>query len=427
MKALKIFRVFRVLRVFRLLRVVRLGRFLRAAAFLGVCGAPSFALATDLAVRGDVVHTMAGDAIENGVVLIEDGKIERVGPAARVAVPDGVMVLEAAVVLPGLIDAHTVVGLAGQFNVDHDQDQLDASAPIQPELRAIDAFNIRERLVVHLRELGVTTIHTGHGPGKVISGQTMVVKTAGANADAATLVDAAMVAATLGDGATESGTKVPGNRSKAVAILRQALLDARAHAAQDDADRDLRHEALMRVLEGDMPLLVTAHRHQDIQSALRLQREFGFRLVLDGAADAHLVLDDIRAAGVPVFVHPTMARAAMFQVGPETENLTLTMAAQLAGADIPFAFQSGFESYVPKTRVVLFEAGMALAYGLDEANARRAITIEAARLLGVDDRVGSLEPGKDADLALYDGDPFEFTTHCVGVIIDGDVVSATPR
>ncbi|HKK69903.1 MAG TPA: amidohydrolase family protein [Candidatus Krumholzibacteria bacterium] len=376
-----------------------------------------------LAVRGATVHTMAGDPIADGVVLIEDGRVVRVGPVSEIDVPSDYEVLEAEVVLPGLIDARSVVGLAGQFNVDADQDQLEASEAIQPELRAIDAFNIRERLVSWVRDLGVTTLHTGHGPGKVVSGRTMVVKTAGENADAAALATGVMVAATLGDGATESGRTVPGTRSKAVAILRQALIDAREHAEKDDPDRNLRLETLARVLDGEVPLMITAHRHQDILSALRLQREFGFRLVLDGASDAHLVLDEIAEAGVPVVVHPTMTRPGRPGSVSETENVTVTMPAQLAAANIPFAFQSGFESYVPKTRVVLFEAAMAVAYGLDEEVALRALTIVPASILGVDDRVGSLEPGKDADLALYDGDPFEYTTHCVGVVIDGEIVS----
>ncbi len=376
-----------------------------------------------LAVRGATVHTMAGDPIADGVVLIEDGRVERVGPASEIDVPGDYELLEADVVLPGLIDARSVVGLAGQFNVDADQDQLEASEAIQPELRAIDAFNIRERLVGWVRDLGVTTLHTGHGPGKVVSGRTMAVKTAGGNADAAALATGVMVAATLGDGATESGRTVPGTRSKAVAILRQALIDAREHAEKDDPDRNLRRETLARVIDGEMPLMITAHRHQDILSALRLQREFGFRLVLDGASDAHLVLDEIAEAGVPVVVHPTMTRPGRPGSVSETENVTVTMPAQLAAANIPFAFQSGFESYVPKTRVVLFEAAMAVAYGLDEEAALRALTTVPASILGVDDRVGSLEPGKDADLALYDGDPFEYTTHCVGVVIDGEVVS----
>ena len=393
----------------------------------GAVGSAGSALAQDLAVRGDVVHTMAGEPIENGVVLVRDGRIERVGPAAEVSVPAGVEMLEAAVVLPGLVDAHSVVGLAGQYNVPHDQDQLEESAPLQPELRAVDAFNIRERLVGYLLGLGVTTVHTGHGPGAVISGQTMVVKTAGPNVDEALLVAPAMVAATLGDGALEEGAKSPGTRSKAVALLRQALIDAREYAEKEDPPRDLRHEVLVRVLERDLPMMVTAHRHQDIAAALRLAEEFDFELVLDGAADAHLMLDTLAEADVPVIVHPTMMRSASFRAGMETENATMALPALLAERGIDFAFQSGFESYVPKTRVVLFEAGVATAYGLDPRVALRAITLDAARLLGVDDRVGSLEPGKDGDLALYDGDPLETVTHCVGVVVEGVVVSRAVR
>ncbi|HEY0404367.1 MAG TPA: hypothetical protein VGC89_01485, partial [Pyrinomonadaceae bacterium] len=132
-----------------------------------------------LAVRAETLHTMAGPEIKDGVVLIRDGKIERVGPASQVRIPAGYKTLTARVVTPGLIDAHTVVGLAGYLNQPQDQDQLERSAPLQPELRAIDAYNPRERLIEYLRSFGVTTIHTGHGPGSLISGQTMIIKTQG--------------------------------------------------------------------------------------------------------------------------------------------------------------------------------------------------------------------------------------------------------
>ena len=406
----------------------KLGAF---ALLLAVTSAAQLAIpgvaVAQIAVRGETVYPIAGEPITDGVVLIEDGKIERVGPAGQVSIPASYEVLRAAVVMPGLVDARSVVGLAGQYNVDHDQDQLDESEAIQPELRAIDAFNIRERLVTWVRDLGVTTVHTGHGPGKVISGQTMVVKTTGNDVEDAVLKPVAMVVANLGEGATETGGKVPGTRSKAVAILRQALIDAREYAEKEDPERNLRQEMLAKVLAGEVPLMITAHRHLDILAAIRLQEEFGFRLLLDGVADAHLVLDEIRDAGVPVVVHPTMARPGRSGSNSETENVSLTTPAKLHGAGIPFAFQSGFESYVPKTRVVLFEAAMAAAYGLDPEVARHAVTLGAAQILGVDDRVGSLERGKDADLALFDGDPFQYTTHCVGVIIDGQVVSLEAR
>jgi imidazolonepropionase-like amidohydrolase len=244
----------------------------------------------------------------------------------------------------------------------------------------------------------------------------------------------AMVAATLGDGARsrEEG-KAPGTRAKAIALLRAELIKAQEYtkklegegkAPADDKDkgkepeRNLRLEAVARVLKGDVPLLVTVHRAHDILTVLRLRGEFEVRLVLEGAAEAYMVKDHIKRAGVPVIVHPTMYRSS-----GELENLSMETASVLRKAGIPMAIESGFEGYVPKTRVVLFEAAVAAKNGLTFDEALAAITIDAARLLGIEKRVGSLEIGKDGDLALYDGDPFEYTSHCTGVVIQGEVVS----
>jgi imidazolonepropionase-like amidohydrolase len=383
-----------------------------------------------LAVRGDTVYTMAGPPIQDGIVIIEGPRISRVGPAASTPVPAGYRSLRAQVVTPGLIDAHTVVGLSGYLNQAHDQDQIERSTAIQPDLRAIDAYNPLEELVSYIRGYGVTTIHTGHGPGSLISGQTMIVKTSGKTVEEALVKPVAMVAATLGAGGRAEQGKSPGTRSKMVAMLRGELIRAREYAAkretsaaaQDPPAQDLKLDVLARVLKGELPLLVTVHRMHDIMTAIRVGKEFNLKLVLDGVAEAHGLIDEIRASGYPVIVHPTMARAA-----GETENLSLETASKLRQAGILFAFQSGFESYVPKTRVVLFEAGMAAANGLGFEQALAAVTVDAARLLGIAGRVGTLEPGKDADIALYDGDPFEYATHCTGVVLNGALVSEEPR
>lgn len=381
--------------------------------------------AQSLAIRADLLHTAAGPAIKDGVVLIQDGTIRAVGRASEVKIPGGVAVRRTKVATPGLVDGRSTVGLSGLLNQPQDQDQLEASAPVQPELRALDAYNGRDPLVAYLRSLGVTTVHTGHGPGALISGQTFVVKTDAAEVTRGVLRPQAMVAATLGDGARARDGKAPGTRAKQIAMLRAELVAAQEYARkQKDAEkgkepaRDLRKEALLPVLRREVPLLATAHRAQDILSLLRLAKEFDLAIVLDGGAEAYLVLDELKAAKVPVLLHPTMARA-----GGETENLSLETASKLKAAGIPFAFQSGYEGYVPKTRVVLFEAAMAAANGLAIDDALQALTLAPARLLGVADRVGSLEPGKDGDVALFDGDPFEWTTHCVGTVIGGVVVS----
>ena len=441
-----------------------------------------------LAVRAETLYTMAGQPIRDGIVLIRGGKIERVGAASAVRIPNGYRIIRARVVTPGLIDAHSVVGLAGYLNQPHDQDQVERSAAMQPELRALDAYNAREELVTWLRQHGVTTIHTGHGPGALISGGTMIAKTTGNTADEAVIVADSMIAVTLGPDAYAAGGRAPGTRAKEISLLRQELIRAQefvakaarptgtpattarlprqilraartlqrlrhsltnrsAHAARPirpclsadlprrlagrlrvrssgskDEARDLRREAFARVIRRELPLLVTANRAQDILAALRLAQEFNIRIVLDGAAESYLVTEEIKRAGVPVIIHPTMYRAT-----GETENLSMETAGVLRRAGIPVALQSGFENYVPKTRVVLFEAALAAANGLQPEEALGLITIDAARLLGISNRVGSIETGKDADLALFDGDPLEYATHVRGVIINGQVVSEEVR
>jgi imidazolonepropionase-like amidohydrolase len=403
---------------------------LLAAALLA---APMCDAAAQVAVRGETVYTMAGEAIRDGVVIVRDGKIAEVGPASRVTIPQGFRVLTAKVVTPGLVDAHTVVGLAGASNQSDDQDQLDRTNPIQPDLRAYDAYNTRDVLVEHVRSLGVTTMHTGHGPGALISGQTMIVKPWGDELQAAMILDStAMLAMTLGpDVSRNFSPRAPGSRAKGVAMVREQFVKAQEYrrkleAAGSDASkrpaRDLGLEVLVQAMRGEVPVLVTAQGASEILAALRLQKEFGLRLVLDGAADAHLVTEEIRQANIPVILHPTMVRP-----GGTTRNATMEAASILRRAGIPVALQSGFEGYVPKTRVVLFEAALAAANGLTAEQALATITIDAARILGVDGRVGSIERGKDGDLVLYDGDPFEYRTHVCAVVLNGEVVSERCR
>ena len=406
-----------------------------------------------VAVRAKTLYTMAGGPITDGVVVVRDGKIAAVGPASSTPVPEGFRVIEAAAATPGLIDARCTVGVSGVLNQVQDQDQLERSGPIQPELRAIDAYNPQDPLVEYLRSYGITTVQTGHAPGQVVSGQLAIVKTAGNTVEEAVVVAESAIAVTLSPMAQRGGG--PGTRAKMIAMIRDQFLKAQAYqkkleegergagngeaAKADDAAaekkdakkkeppaRDLRLEALVRVLEGKTPLVVTANRSQDIANVLRFAEEFDIRVILDSASEAYLMADEIKAAnggkGYDVLVHPTMARA----VG-EMENKTFENAAKLREAGLRVAIQGGFESYVPKARVVLLEAGVAAANGLGLEGALATITIDAAKILGVESRVGSLEVGKDADIALFSGDPFEYTTTCTGVIINGKVTDERGR
>lgn len=379
----------------------------------------------DVAIRAERIYPVSAPPIDDGVILVEEGRIKQIGPASTVRVPSGVEVIEAEVVTPGFVDAHTVVGLAGIYNSDEgqvqDQDQLEKSDPVQPELRALDAYDPVEPLVDWVRSLGVTTLHTGHGPGAIVSGQTLVAKTRGERVEEVTLIPAAALAATL-DSSVARNFKSPGTHAKNASVLREALVAAQGYASREAGgaghERNLRMETLARVLEGELALMITAHSATEIATALRLQREFGFRLWLDGAAEAYRMIGPIREAGVPVLLHPTMMRA-----WGDAKNLALDTATVLQEAGIPFAIQSGYEHYVPKTRVVLYEAQVAVHYGLSPQDALHAITLAPARILGLEERIGSLDPGKDADLVLFDGDPFEYTTHVCKVLVEGEVVS----
>ncbi|HRH45247.1 MAG TPA: amidohydrolase family protein [Pyrinomonadaceae bacterium] len=375
-----------------------------------------------VAVVGETIWTMNGEPIKNGIVLINKGKIEKVGNSTTVQIPSTYQVISAKVVTPGLIDAHTVVGLNGYLNQPHDQMALDGSGSIQPELRAIDSYNPDERLIEWLRGFGITTIQTGHQPSALMSGQTMIAKTSGKTADEVTIVPTAMVSVTLGNDGLAGAGKSPGTRAKAIAMLRAEFIKALENSKKAEAPKDLRSEIMVKIIKGEIRLLVTANKAQDIISALRIAKEFNLKIVLDGASEATMVLNELKASGFPVIVHPTMARP-----GGDSESLSLEDAAKLKAAGVTIALQSGFEGYVPKTRIVLFEAAMAAGNGLSQKDALASITIDAAKILGIDNKVGSIAVGKDGDIALYDGDPFEFTTHCIGTIINGKVVSEVIR
>ncbi|GJQ64571.1 MAG: amidohydrolase [Melioribacteraceae bacterium] len=374
-------------------------------------------LSAQIAVKGEKIYTMNGEMIENGVILIKDDKISAVGKSGEIAVPDNYKIIEGKVVTPGLIDSRSVVGLAGIYNQKHDQDQLEKSDPIQPDLRAIDAYNPREELVGWIRSFGVTTINTGHAPGALISGQTMITKTYGTMESHTILDSVSMVAFSLGSEVT-SEFKTPGSRPKGIAMLRAKLYEAKAYLAKKNGEENttplnIENEILGKVLNREIPALITADKAVDIMGALRLAEEFDLDIILNSAEEAYLLIDQIKNANVPVILHASMARLS---------SGSFETASKLGEAGILFSVESGYESYVPKTRVVLFEAGVYAANGLSFEDALASITINAAKILKIDDRVGSIEVGKNADVAIYNGDPFEYLTKCCGVIIDGQIL-----
>ena len=371
-----------------------------------------------LVILAGRAHTVSGGTIDGCVIVVENGKITAVGKKGSANIPAKARQIYATEVTPGLIDAHSCVGLTGAYNIPADQDQDENSDPNQSDLRALDGFNPDEPLLEYLRQNGVTVIHAVPGRANVIAGQTGVFRTIGHTAPAMALKFPAGLLVNLGE--TPKSTypgKGPLTRMAVANLVRTAFMEARD--GDDKRPRNAKQDALKPFLRGELPVYFSAHRADDVLTGLRLADEFKLKPVLDLATEAYLVADLVAAAKVPVVVHPTMQRAG---ASMETLNSQVANAAALADRGIPVTIGTGYEGYVPKTRVLRHEAAMAAVNGLGRERALRAVTLDAAILLGIADRFGSIEVGKAADLVLYDGDPFEHTTHVTHTLIDGRVV-----
>lgn len=386
-------------------------------------------LAETLVIDADRLHPVSGPPVSNGRVVVSEGRFLHVGAQSGIEAPPGARRLRAAVVTPGLIDAYTSVGLTGLWNVPDVLDQDETSAPNQAALRAIDAFNPDEPLLRYLLEHGVTVVQAGPGPASPIAGQAGIFRTAGKSADEMTVRFPSALVFNLGDvpkRTAAEAARFPATRMGTAALIRNALREGERGCGwlgrrcpggrlQDGgAGRDV----LARVARGKLPAIFTAHRADDLLTAVRLADEFELRYTIAGGSEAWMVADALADARARLLYGPVMQRVTAI----ENLNASYETPAVLAASGVPFAIRSGFESYVPRTRLVLFEAGVAAANGLGPAAALRAITLEAARLLGIEEEHGSIDVGKVADLVLFDGDPFEYTTHVVGVVAAGENV-----
>jgi imidazolonepropionase-like amidohydrolase len=373
-----------------------------------------------LYIRAGRVHTANGEAIADGAIVVKDGVIQDVGPAAALKRPLGATTILTAEVTPGLIDAFCVAGLAGGWNIPADQDQDETSDPNQADLRVLDGFNPTEGLVEFVRANGVTVIHTTPGRANPIAGQTGIFRTDGRTAEGAAIRPVAGILINLGEVPKEANkAKGPGSRMAVAGLVRKAFADAQSYAAKKDAPKNAKSAALVQALDGTVPVYFAAHRMDDIATALRIAAEFKLKPVIALGTEAYRMADELKKAGVPVVVHPTMQRAASSM---ETLHGFTGNAAVLAGKGVPLAIGTAYEGYVPKTRVLRHEASAAAANGLGHERALKAVTIDAAKLLGIDAKYGSIEKGKVADLVLYDGDPFETRTQVTHTIMSGRVV-----
>lgn len=372
--------------------------------------APAAAQDRAIAFTGARILTMAGEPIENGTLVIKDGKIVAVG--ADVAIPADATQIAAngRVIMPGIVDTHSHIGqVAG----------ADGSGPIQPEVRAMDSIDPLSSNIAKARAGGVTTANIMPGSGHLMSGQTFYMKLRGGR----TIED---IAFQMTDGRALGGMKMangtnpmgrsgfPGTRAKSASLVREVLTEAKAWCAGDRKKRDLGKEALCEVLSGERLVHFHTHRADDIMTVLRLKREFGFDVLIQHGTETWKVAEELARAGVPV------SNITLDAPGGKLETMDLRMdnAGILERAGVLVSIHS--DDAIVDSRMMLREAALAVRGGMSRDGALRALTINGAKQMKLDARVGSLEAGKDADFLVLDGDPLSTYTHVLETWVEGE-------
>ena len=379
-----------------------------------------------LIVNG-VVHTMENGVIPNGFVLVQGSRIGQVGPMSALpedAAPGGLIDAAGGHIFPGFIDAHCHLGLYGCGGAEDDLNE--SPAPCTPHLRALDGVDPLNPYFEEARRAGVTCVHTGPGSANPIAGQSALLKTAGRVADRMAVRTPAAMKFALGENPKrihkDGG---PATRMATAALIRDKLTQALNYEAKcaraaagdalDDPEFDPQLDAL-RPVAGRLPAHFHAHRADDIVTAVRLSREFGLDCAIVHGTEGHLIADLLAKEGIPIITGPFLTDRGK----PELAKLTMENTAILARAGVQTAICTDH----PETPIALlpFCAALAARAGMDEEEALAAITINAACICGAGDRLGSLSPGKDADLVVMDGHPFHWRTRVTHVLIDGQEV-----
>ena len=382
-------------------------------------------------ILNGVVHTMAGPVIPHGYVEVENGKIRAVGEMSALPAAAAGPVYDAGGghILPGFIDAHCHLGMFGNALGFEADDGNESTDPCTPQLRAIDAINPQDRCFQEAREGGVTTVLTGPGSANPIAGQFAAIKTDGRWVDEMVLRAPAAMKMALGENPKtvyNERKETPITRMATAAVIRQELsktleyMDKQDKAdAEEDTDApdyDAKLEALIPVLRGELPVHIHAHRADDIATAVRICREFGLKYVIVHGTEGHLLPELLAAEGAGVITGPSLTDRSK----PELANLTIENPAILARAGVPVAICT--DPPVIPIQYLPICAALAVRGGLEPEEALAAITIHPARLAGLDKRVGSLEPGKDADIVVTTGHPLDWNGKVRYVFIGGKQV-----
>jgi imidazolonepropionase-like amidohydrolase len=386
-----------------------------------------------VAIVGGRVVPIAGEPVDGGTVLVTDGKITAVG--ADVAVPDSAGVIDAAGcwVLPGFIEAHGHVGVHEEAEGWAGSDTNEMTEPVTAHVRALDAINPADLGFRDAIAGGVLAVNVNPGSGNPIGGQTVAVKCWGRTVDEMVLREPSGMKSALGENPKRvygERKKMPSTRLGTAAVIRGAFVDAANYLQKIDAeqgkpaadrqpvDRDLKLEALGKVLRREIPWRQHCHRADDIATAMRIADEFGYRLVIDHGTEAHLLADIIAAKGIPVIIGPLLTSRSKV----ELRNRSIANPGRLARAGVTIAITT--DHPVVPINFLAHQAALSVKEGLDPVTALRALTINPARIAGIDDRLGSIEPGKDADLAIWSGDPLNVLSRVERALIGGEQVYA---
>ncbi|GAB2690083.1 amidohydrolase [Thalassiella azotivora] len=377
-----------------------------------------------VAVTGGYVVPVVGEPVQGGTVLLEDGKVSAVG--AKVKVPSGARVVDAtgSWVLPGFVEAHAHMGVHEEAEGWAGQDTNEMTDPNGARMRALDAINPADEGFRDALAGGVTTAVVKPGSGNPIGGQTVALKTWGRIVDEMLLKQPVSVKSALGENPKRvygDQKKLPSTRQGVAAVIRDALTKAQDYKARRDAaarkkepfDRDPSCEVLVRVLDGELPWSQHSHRADDIATAIRLAEEFGYRLIVNHGTEGHLLADVLADKGIPVVIGPLFTTRSKV----ELRNRHLRNPGLLAAAGVQIAITT--DHPVVPINFLVHQATLAVKEGLDPAEALRALTINPARIMGLDDRVGSLEVGKDGDVVVWSGDPLDVMSRAQRVLVGG--------
>ena len=379
-----------------------------------------------LLIKNGYIKTMAGDDITCGSVLIgDDGKIVAVG--TDIDVPEGAQIIDAEgrLVTPGCVDAHCHIGLHNEAVGWEGRDYNEIVDPLTPQMRAIDSINPQDEAFREAIEGGVTSACTGPGSANVVGGTFVAIKLVGKRVDNMIIKNPIAMKCAFGENPKrcygQSGRKSPMTRMATAALLRELLFKTRRYMEDKENEKrpgfDMKLEAMIPVLKGEIPLKAHAHRADDILTAIRIAREFGVKMTLDHCTDGSLIADELAKEGFPAFVGPSLGSKSKIELC----NKSFTTPRDLVEAGIDVSIIT--DAPVIPLKYLPMCAGLAVDAGLDPDAAWRAITINPAKATGIGDRVGSLEVGKDGDVVIWTADPLTTVgAAAYTTIVDGKVV-----